>query len=116
MISITNSILGLLLTLSNNKHCIRKIQEELDVGVENDRLPEFQDRANTPYVEATVLEAMRYASPEPLMPHWYLSIESPHQSFFLSNARTQHSHLIDGKKSDLQLLVQLKLNETKCMP
>ena len=67
----TNTILGLLLTLSNNKHCLKKIQEELDVAIENDRLPEFNDRANTPYVEAVVLEALRYASPVPLMPHWY---------------------------------------------
>ena len=71
MLTTTNTILGLLLTLANNKYCLKKIQDELDVAIEKGTLPEFQDRAKTSYVEAVVLEAMRYATPVPLMPHWY---------------------------------------------
>lgn len=39
----------------------RKIQEEIDRVVGQDRLPEFSDESSMPYVSATVLEVLRYA-------------------------------------------------------
>ncbi len=44
----------------------RKAHEELDTAVGRDRLPNFLDRANLPYVMALVLEAMRWRPVEPL--------------------------------------------------
>jgi len=39
---------------------LRKGQEEIDRVVGTDRLPNFDDRANLPYVEAIFLECLRF--------------------------------------------------------
>ncbi|KAI6133452.1 cytochrome P450 [Pisolithus croceorrhizus] len=47
-----------------------KAQEEIDRVVGNDRLPEFKDRQNLPYVEAVLLEILRWHPINPmLLPH-----------------------------------------------
>ncbi|KAI6099756.1 cytochrome P450 [Pisolithus sp. B1] len=47
-----------------------KAQEEIDRVVGNDRLPEFKDRQNLPYVEAVFLEILRWHPINPiLLPH-----------------------------------------------
>ncbi|KAI6165786.1 cytochrome P450 [Pisolithus thermaeus] len=47
-----------------------KAQEEIDRVIGNDRLPEFKDRQNLPYVEAVFLEILRWHPINPiLLPH-----------------------------------------------
>jgi cytochrome P450 len=47
-----------------------KAQEELDRVVGSDRLPTFEDRPNLPYVNALVLEVMRWHTVAPTgFPH-----------------------------------------------
>lgn len=47
-----------------------KAQEEIDRVVGNDRLPEFKDRQNLPYVEGVFLEILRWHPINPiLLPH-----------------------------------------------
>lgn len=38
----------------------RKGQEEIDRAVGSDRLPDFEDRENLPYIEAMFKECLRY--------------------------------------------------------
>ena len=48
----------------------QKAQHELDRVVGSDRLPEFDDLDNMPYVRATVMEAMRWMPVIPFgIPH-----------------------------------------------
>ena len=49
-----------------NPGAMRKAQEELDRVVGRDRLPDFSDRENLPYIDAVVKEVLRWAAPVPL--------------------------------------------------
>jgi len=40
--------------------CIKKVQAELDAVVGQDRLPEFSDRQNLPYLDAVLKEVLRW--------------------------------------------------------
>ena len=44
----------------------KKIQEELDRAVGQDRLPGFEDQDALPYLVATIKEAVRWNPPTPL--------------------------------------------------
>lgn len=44
----------------------RKAQEEIDRIVGDSRLPEFEDRPSMPYVEAVLLETIRWGVVTPL--------------------------------------------------
>ncbi|PFH53736.1 hypothetical protein AMATHDRAFT_78864 [Amanita thiersii Skay4041] len=47
-----------------------RAQKELDAVVGSDRLPDFSDRASLPYLDAMLLETLRWNPPAPLgMPH-----------------------------------------------
>ena len=48
----------------------KKAQDELDRVVDPNRLPEFDDLDNMPYIRATVMEAMRWMPVTPFgVPH-----------------------------------------------
>ena len=48
----------------------KKAQDELDRVVDPDRLPEFDDLDNMPYIRATIMEAMRWMPVIPCgLPH-----------------------------------------------
>ncbi|KZT69742.1 cytochrome P450 [Daedalea quercina L-15889] len=64
--ALTSSMLALVLYPDAQ----RKAQEEIDAVVGTERLPEFEDRALLPYVEALVKEVLRWNPPAPLaIPH-----------------------------------------------
>ena len=44
----------------------KRIQAELDAVVGRKRLPNFEDRASLPYLEATIKESLRFHPPTPL--------------------------------------------------
>jgi len=44
----------------------RKAQAEIDKAIGSSRLPTFEDRPLTPYIEAMLLETMRWAPVTPL--------------------------------------------------
>ncbi|KAF8912667.1 cytochrome P450 [Mucidula mucida] len=62
----TSDILTTIMAMVLNPDVQRTAHEELDTVVGRDRLPNFLDRANLPYVMALVLEAMRWRPVEPL--------------------------------------------------
>ncbi|KAF9225697.1 cytochrome P450 [Gyrodon lividus] len=60
-----SSLMVFTLAMVLNPHISRRAQEEIDDAVGRDRLPEFDDRASLPYVEAIMRETMRW---QPLVP------------------------------------------------
>ena len=44
----------------------RKAQEEIDLVVGKDRLPDFTDKESLPYVEAIIKECLRWQNVTPL--------------------------------------------------
>ncbi|KAF9223382.1 cytochrome P450 [Gyrodon lividus] len=67
----TNStLLVFLLAMVLNPHAQTKAQEEIVRVVSSERLPNFDDRPNLPYVEAVYLETLRWRPVAPLvLPH-----------------------------------------------
>ena len=49
-----------------NPGVVEKAQEELDRVVGKDRLPEFSDRDDLPYIDAVVKELLRWNPPGPI--------------------------------------------------
>jgi cytochrome P450 len=53
-----------------NPEVQRKAQEELDREIGRERLPDFSDKDNLPYINALCKEVMRWFPPNPLgIPH-----------------------------------------------
>ena len=52
--------------MAQHPEVLQKAQKEIDAVVGNGRLPNFEDRDNTPYVNAVVQECLRISSPVPL--------------------------------------------------
>ncbi len=50
------------LFLLKNPECLKKVQEELDSACGKTRTPQWADRVNTPYTEATIHEVQRLAN------------------------------------------------------
>ncbi|KAF8885935.1 cytochrome P450 [Infundibulicybe gibba] len=65
-----SSIATFFYTMAVNLDVRRKAQQEIDMVIGNDRLPESQDRQSLPYVEALYREIMRWRPALPLgVPH-----------------------------------------------
>ncbi|XP_059479051.1 methyl farnesoate epoxidase-like [Neocloeon triangulifer] len=65
-----NSITFALVYMVRYPHVQRKVQEELDNVVGQERLPGLQDRPSLSYTEATIMEALRVSSVVPMgVPH-----------------------------------------------
>ena len=59
-----------------------KAQAQIDAVVGTDRLPEFDDLPSLPYVEATLMETLRYHPVIPFSASFHPSIQSlVHHSF-----------------------------------
>ncbi|KFM82752.1 Cytochrome P450 18a1, partial [Stegodyphus mimosarum] len=61
--SVSIAATGLLTELSKHLDVQRKVQKEMDNIVGRDRLPSWTDRQNLPYLDATMYELYRVASP-----------------------------------------------------
>jgi len=55
-----------LFALSHHPEVQKKAQNELDMAIGHDRLPNFSDRHNLPYIEAILKEAQRMFPVTPL--------------------------------------------------
>lgn len=54
------AIYSFFLAMLLHPDAMRKAQQELDTVVGNDRLPSFADRDDLPYINALVLEVLRW--------------------------------------------------------
>ncbi|XP_035234234.1 cytochrome P450 2U1-like [Stegodyphus dumicola] len=61
--SVSIAATGLLTELSKHLDVQRKVQKEVDNIIGRDRLPSWTDRQNLPYLDATMYELYRVASP-----------------------------------------------------
>jgi len=61
---------SLFLALVLFPHAQKRAQAELDVVVERDRLPTFDDRPRLPYIEAFCKEVMRWLMVTPIGTIW----------------------------------------------
>nr|GAT53684.1 predicted protein [Mycena chlorophos] len=80
----TVSALGtLVLAMLSNPEALKKAQEEIDRVVGPDRLPDWDDEPNLPYVVACIKESMRWHNVTPIaIPH-YLNVEDEYKGYRL---------------------------------
>ena len=57
-----------LVTMANHVDIQRRLQDEIDSVVGRHRLPSLDDQQKLPYVEAAILELMRYETISPMIP------------------------------------------------
>ncbi|KZV90273.1 cytochrome P450 [Exidia glandulosa HHB12029] len=68
--TITAQIMSFIMAMLRNSTACRKVQEELNRAVGDARLPEYADRAQTPFLDACILESCRLYPVAPLgVPH-----------------------------------------------
>ena len=68
-----NTLLWTLIALANNPTVQDRLREEIDAVVPRDALPSMNDQAKLPFVEATILEILRWRTLVPLaVPHMTL--------------------------------------------
>ncbi|KAJ7221702.1 cytochrome P450 [Mycena pura] len=80
----TVSALGtFILAILSNPEAQKKAQAEIDAVVGTDRLPDFDDEPNLPYVAALMKESMRWRNVTPIaIPH-YLPVEDEYKGYRL---------------------------------
>ncbi|KAI8803004.1 cytochrome P450 [Cladochytrium replicatum] len=67
------SIIFFFAYMANHPHVLKKMQDELDVVVPNERDPNFEDALNLPYVNAVINEMLRVRPPAAIsLPHTVL--------------------------------------------
>ncbi|KAK7056368.1 hypothetical protein VNI00_002922 [Paramarasmius palmivorus] len=77
------SISQFILAMLMYPEVMERAQDELDSVVGQDRLPDFDDRHNLPYVEAVMSEVWRWGTPVPLnLPH-YLVQDDYYRGMFI---------------------------------
>ncbi|KAJ6481313.1 cytochrome P450 [Mycena vitilis] len=87
-----STVAHFLLAIMDHPDVLKKLQHEIDTVVGQDRLPNFGDRPNLPYVEAVLSETWRWGVPVPInLPHRlmeddiYRGMHFPKGSLILAN-------------------------------
>ncbi|KAK7453293.1 hypothetical protein VKT23_011968 [Stygiomarasmius scandens] len=76
-------LMSSLFALSHHPEVQKKAQNELDMAIGHDRLPNFSDRHNLPYIEAILKEAQRMFPVTPLaLPHCSVS-DDIYEGYFI---------------------------------
>lgn len=71
---------------------MKKAQEEIDRVIGRDRLPEHDDEASLPYLQALIKETMRYA---PTSPRWIMTDISEYRWRPIAPIAVPHSVIAD---------------------
>ncbi|KAL3866966.1 hypothetical protein ACJMK2_044210 [Sinanodonta woodiana] len=71
LMTTTNAILIAILVLINHPACLEKLKNEVLDTIGLDRLPSLKDRENMPYIQAVILETLRYSA--------HVSVPPPHR-------------------------------------
>ncbi|KAJ7190544.1 cytochrome P450 [Mycena pura] len=78
-----SALVTFVLAILSNPEAQKKAQAEIDAMVGTDRLPDFDDEPNLPYVAALMKESMRWMNVAPIaIPH-YLSVEDEYKGYRL---------------------------------
>ena len=71
-----------------NPGVMKKAQEELDRVVGKDRLPDFPDKENLPYINALLKELLRWNAPLPLNFPSRITLDDEYQGYFIPAGAT----------------------------
>ncbi|KAK3593820.1 hypothetical protein CHS0354_014366 [Potamilus streckersoni] len=71
LMTTTNAILIAILVLINHPACLEKLKKEILDTIGPDRLPSLKDREDMPYIQAVILETLRYSA--------HVSVPPPHR-------------------------------------
>lgn len=66
--SITSSIMWILGEIANHPEVLKRLHEEIDEAIPDNRFPELEDKPRLPYTEATLLEIWRLHNLTPTLP------------------------------------------------
>ena len=66
-----------------NPHVMRKAQDQLDEVVGRERLPEYSDMENLPYITAIIKELLRWNPPAPLGVGKLAIQDDTHDGYFI---------------------------------
>jgi len=71
-----------------NSKVLKKAQDELDRVVGKDRLPDFSDRNNLPYIDAIVKEVIRWNPPLPISIPTRVTQDDVYRGYFIPAGAT----------------------------
>ena len=71
-----------------NPDVLRKVQEELDRIVGSDRLPDFSDQEDLPYISAIVKEVLRWGCPTPIGVPKQVMVDETYNGYFIPAGAT----------------------------
>ena len=78
----------LLLAMALNPHVVKKAHEELDRVVGGERLPDFADRENLPYISAILKELFRWVCPVPISVPKRVTEDNTYNGYFIPAGAT----------------------------
>jgi cytochrome P450 len=76
------------LAMAVNPHLLRKAQEEVDRVVGGDRLPDFHDQDELPYISAIVKEVLRWGCAAPIGVPKRLIEDDVYNGYFIPSGAT----------------------------
>jgi cytochrome P450 len=76
-----------------NPQVMKKAQEELDRVVGKDRLPEFSDKTDLPYIDAVVKEVLRWSPPLPISLPSKVTQDDVYRGYFIPAGATVFSNI-----------------------
>ncbi|KAF9534995.1 cytochrome P450 [Crepidotus variabilis] len=79
----TAALRALFLTLAKHPEVQKKAQEEIDAVVGGDRLPSYEDRERLPYINALIIELLRWHTVVPLAAPHRLMQDDVHEGYFI---------------------------------
>ena len=71
-----------------NPEVMKKAQEELDRVVGKDRLPDFPDKENLPYIDALLKELLRWNAPLPLNFPSRIALDDEYKGYYIPAGAT----------------------------
>ena len=71
-----------------NPDALKKAQEELDRVVGSDRLPDFSDQVDLPYISAIVKEVLRWGCPLPIGGPKRVIVDDTYNGYFIPAGTT----------------------------
>ncbi|KAE8422719.1 cytochrome P450 [Aspergillus pseudocaelatus] len=97
--STSSTLLSFILAMVKYPHVLKKLQAEIDAVCGDERSPTFEDMPSLPYVQACVLETMRWRPAVPAaFPHvltqddWYRGYFLPKGSMVIANVTAIHQN------------------------
>ena len=89
------------LAMALNPHVVRKAQNELDRVLGGERLPDFSDQENLPYISATAKELLRWGCPLPIGVPKRVMEDDTYNGYFIPVGATIVENIWYGDRSNI---------------